>query len=42
MFDMIVGECGHGVVAVVVVWLEADVDALDAGFLGCFLEVFGQ
>lgn len=42
MLDVVVREGGHGVVAVVVVGLVADLDALDAGLLGRLFEVLGQ
>jgi hypothetical protein len=40
MIDVIISKGGHCVVAVVIVWLEPDVDAfLLADFLGCRDEV---
>lgn len=42
MLDVVVGEGGHHVVAVVVFGLVADPDALDAGLLGGLFEVLRQ
>lgn len=42
MLDMVIRERRHSVVAVIVVRLVADLDALDAGLLGGLFEVLGQ
>lgn len=42
MLDMVIGETRHEVVAVVVVRLVADIDALDASVLGSLVEVLRQ
>lgn len=42
MLDVVIGERGDEVVAVIVVLLVADFDALDAGFLSGLFEVFGE
>lgn len=42
MLDVVVGKCGNEIVTVVVVRLVADLDAVDAGFLGGLFEVFRQ
>lgn len=42
MLNMLIGESGHEVVAVVVLGLVADVDALDAGLLGGLFEILGE
>ena len=43
MINVVVRECCHGVVAVVIVWLESDIDpSLLSDFLCCSDEVFRQ
>jgi hypothetical protein len=42
MLDMIIRECRHGIVAVIVIWLIANIHTSDTRFLGRFLEVLGQ
>jgi len=43
VIDVIIGKRGHGVVAVVVVWRESDIDSLLlSDFFGCRKEVLGE
>lgn len=42
MLDVVVREGRHREVAVIVVGLVADLDALDAGLLGGLLQVLGE
>ena len=42
MLNMVICKAGHRIVAVIIVWLVADIHALDAGFLGGFFKVLGE
>lgn len=42
MVNMVIRKSRHGVVTMIVVGLEANIDAFDARLLGNFLQVFGQ
>lgn len=42
MFHMVICKGGHGVIRVVVVWLESNIYALVAGLGGGGLEVLGE
>jgi hypothetical protein len=42
MLDMIIRECRHGIVAVIVIRLIANIHTGDTRFLGRFLKVLGQ
>lgn len=42
MLDMVVCERRHRVIAMVVIRLVPDIDALHAGLLGCLFEVLGE
>lgn len=42
MLDMVIRERRHGIVTMVIIRLVADIDALDASFLGSLLEVLRE